>query len=422
MRLRNITLAGIILLMLAFVISPVNAVNATDNATTDNAIGTNSSDAVASAGDGEELLDDIKPSESIIGPWNALYRLQLALDDLDMAFTFNESEKLGKQIGHARQRIAEAKAALAKNDITSAEQAIDQYVQENEKANETISKLKTKDGGLIRAQAMIAKHQYVLEGLMESHPNSTGLIRAHNNSERLLSKFALKTSIKLERETDKMGRKTLKHVKVEDDESGDYEKTSIKASIEDNKTQVKVELKFLTNSTEPADIAGDISDRVSAIKNNVSGLMKIERDNKENDEKDNEKDDDEAEPVVTVTGGSTTTLTTTQAVTRAANLSREKLKAQAQVKGNTTRVMFEYTFFLNATEDQAIITGVEGKLSALTDENVLNALDVKVIEKRVEIKETKGDEKKKVGINEKKSENNNTRTDSEGSKKSGDRD
>jgi len=53
---------------------------------------------------------------------------------------------------------------------------------------------------------------------MESHPNNTGLIRAHNNSERLISKFASKTKVKLERNIDKMGRKTLKHVEVEDDE------------------------------------------------------------------------------------------------------------------------------------------------------------------------------------------------------------
>jgi len=71
-----------------------------------------------------------------------------------------------------------------------------------------------------------------------------------------------------------MGRKTLKHVEVEDDEEDGYEKTSIKAEVEDNKTHVKVELKFLTNSTEPADIAGDISDRVAEIRNNVSGLIR----------------------------------------------------------------------------------------------------------------------------------------------------
>ncbi|MDP3103625.1 MAG: DUF5667 domain-containing protein [Candidatus Methanoperedens sp.] len=407
MRLRNITLAGIILLMLAFVISPVNA--ETDNATTD----TNSSDEVAAGDVKEQLVDDIVPDDSIIGPDSVFYGFTIALDNMDVTFTFNESEKLEKQISKARKRLAEIKAALNKKNFKAADIAIEQYREENEKANESISKLKTKDGGLIRAQANIAKHQFVLEGLIESHPNNTGLIRAHENSERLLSKFALRTKVKLERNIDKMGRKTLKHVKVEDDESGEYEKTSLKASVEDNKTHVKVELKFVTNSTEPADIAGDISDRVAAIKNNVSGLIKIERDGEEND--------DEAEPEVTVTGGPTATLTTTQAVTRAANLSRDKLNAKAEVKGNTTRVMFEYTFFLNVTEDSAIITGVQGKLSTLTDGMILKALDVKVIEKRVEIKEKKQDEKKKVEINEEKRENKNTRN-GEGFKESERRD
>ncbi len=413
MRLRNITVAGIILLVLAFVVSPVNA--EIDNATiVSTNIDTNNSDAVAADGVEEQLIDDIVADDSIIGPDSVFYGFKIALDDMDVTFTFNEADKLEKQISKAQKRLAEIKAALNKNNSKAAEIAIEQYRIDNEKANESISKHKTNDSGLIRAQAMIAKHQFVLEGLIESHPNNTGLIRAYNNSEGLLSKFAFRTKVKLERNTDKMGRKTLKHVKVEDDESGEYEKTSIKASVEDNKTHVKVELKFLTNSTEPADIAADISDRVAAIKNNVSGLIKIERDGKEND--------DEAEPEVTVTGGQTTTLTTTQAVTRAATLSREKLKADAEVKGNTTRVNFEYTFSLNVTEDSAIIAGVEGKLSTLTDENILNALDAKVIEKRVEIMETKRDEIKKVEINEKKQENKNTRVDREGFKESEDRD
>lgn len=398
MRLREIMLTGIILLVLAFGIHPVSAVN--------------SSDAGTASRDESQLVDDIKEDESAIGPENVLYRLKLTFEDLDVAFTFNESEKIGKQVSHARQRLAEIKAALKKNNLNAADIAIEQYQVETETADEAISRLTNNDTGLVNAQVRIANHQYVLEGLIESHPNNTGLLRAHNNSERLLTKFASKTKIKLERETDKMGRKMLKHVKVEDDESGEYEKTSIKASVEDNKTHVKVELKFLTNSTEPADIAGDISDRVAAIKDNVSGLIKIERDGEEND--------DEAEPEVTVTGGPTTTLTTTQAVTRAANLSREKLKAEAEVKGNTTRVKFEYTFFLEVTEDSAIITGVEGKLSTLTDEKILNALDVKVNEKRVEIKETKRDEKKKVEIKENKQENRNTRIDRERSNESED--
>ena len=411
MRLKTMALAGIILLMLAFIISPVNA--ETDNATTDSTnIDTNSSDAPG--GIEEQLVDDIEPDEGMINPGSVFYGFKIALDDMDVTFTFNETDRIEKQISKAQKRLAEIKAALKNNNIIAADIAIEQYQIDNEKADESISKLKTKDGRLLRAQTMIAKHEYVLEGLIESHPNNTGLIRAHNNSERLISKFVNKTKVKFERKTDKMGRKTLKHVEVKDDEEDGYEKTSIKAEVEDNKTQVKVELKFLTNSTEPADIAADISDRVASIGNNVSDLIKIERDSEEND--------DEAEPEVTVTGGQTTTLTTTQAVSRAANLSREKLKAEAEVKGNTTRVKFEYTFFLGVSEDSAIITGVEDKLSALTDENILNVLDVNVIEKRVEIKKNEREDKKKVEIKETNQENRNTRTDGERADESEDED
>jgi len=408
MRLKTMALAGIILLMLAFIISPVNA--ETDNATTDSTnIDTNSSDAPG--GIEEQLVDDIEPDEGMINPGSVFYGFKIALDDMDVTFTFNETDRIEKQISKAQKRLAEIKAALKNNNIIAADIAIEQYQIDNEKADESISKLKTKDGRLLRAQTMIAKHEYVLEGLIESHPNNTGLIRAHNNSERLISKFVNKTKVKFERKTDKMGRKTLKHVEVKDDEEDGYEKTSIKAEVEDNKTQVKVELKFLTNSTEPADIAADISDRVASIGNNVSDLIKIERDSEEND--------DEAEPEVTVTGGQTTTLTTTQAVSRAANLSREKLKAEAEVKGNTTRVKFEYTFFLGVSEDSAIITGVEDKLSTLTDENILKALDIWVKGKKVEKQENKQEEKKKGEME--KEENKSTRN-SEGIKESEDRD
>ncbi len=393
MRLRDITIAGVIMLMLAFFISPVNA-------ETGNADDTTASNAAVAGEKEEQLVDDIPPYEGMIGPDNVLYKLRIAFDDLDVAFTFNESEKIGKQVSQARHRLAEIKYALNKKNLKAAETAIEQYEEETEKAEEAISRITNKDTGLVRAQARIANHSYVLERLIESHPNNTGLLRAYNNSERLLVKFATKTSIKLERKTDKMGRKVIRHVKVEDDESGDYEKTSIKASVEDNKTHIKVELKFLTNSIEPADIAGDILERINAIEGNVSGIIKIERDGGAED-----SEEDEAEPEVTVTGGQTTTLTTSTGI-RASTPAREKIKAEAEVKGNTTRVKFEYTFFLNETEDSAIISGVEAKLSALTVDKILSSLDVEVKEMKVEIRDSK-DDRKKAEINGQRQEKEN---------------
>lgn len=396
MRLRDITMAGIILLMLAFVISPVNAV-------TDSATSTDTGAEVDASGEETQLVDDIEPEENIIGPDHVLYKLRMAFEDIDVAFTFNDSEKVGKQVSQARHRLAEIKAAFKNNNEAAAESAIEQYQEETEQAEESISRLAGKDTGLLRAQVRIANHSYVLERLLESHPNNTGLLRAYNNSEMLLVKFALKTSVKLERMTDKMGRKVMKHVRIEDDGSDEVEITTIKASVEDNKTNVKVELKFLTNSTTNDTIAGDILDRINAIESNVSGLIKIQRNGES--EEENEVED--------VTGGATRTLTTPTT-----KVSGEKIKAQAEVRGNTTRVTFEYQFFLNETDDDAIINGVEEKLSALTAQKILDVLDVKVKEMKVETSGRKNEDRPKVETtddklddNRGKSENKNSRAD-----------
>jgi len=396
MRLRDITMAGIILLMLAFVISPVNAV-------TDSATSTDTGAAVDASNDATQLVDDIEPEDNIIGPDHVLYKLRMAFEDIDVAFTFNDSEKADKQVSQARHRLAELKSAFKNKNEKAAESAIDQYQEETVQAQETISRHTGRDTGLFRAQSRIANHSYVLERLLESHPNNSGLLRAYNNSQDLIERFSLRTSIRFERMTDNMGRKVMRHVKIEDDGPDDVEKTTIKASVEDKKTRVKVELKILTNSTTNDTIAEDILDRINAIENNVSGLIKIER---------NGGSEDEVE-VEDVTGEATRTLT-------ASNLkeSGNKTKAQAEVRGNTTKVTFEYQFFLNETDDAAIIDGVEEKLSALNAQNILDVLDVKVKEMKDETSERKIEDRPKIEItdnkqddNRVKSENRNSRAD-----------
>jgi len=86
MRLRNITMAGIILLMLAFVISPVNAI-------ADSATSKETGASVDAPVNETQLVDDITPDDNIIGPDHVLYKFRLALEDLDVAFTFNDTER-----------------------------------------------------------------------------------------------------------------------------------------------------------------------------------------------------------------------------------------------------------------------------------------------------------------------------------------
>ncbi len=232
MRLKNITLAGIILLVLVFTIGMASATeNATGNETsTAAATGTLNETLTANATAASTVIagsaDDDKSGEGLIGPGNALYGLQIAFDNIDEIFTFNASEKLGKQVSHARKRIAEARAALKRNDTDAADKALAQYKTKMNDVNKSMSKLSDKDTGLINAQQEIAKHQEILEQLLASHPNSTGLQRAYNNSVELKRKFESKVEQGLDPNTMKADKeiqkaeKTVVSVKTETPEKG----------------------------------------------------------------------------------------------------------------------------------------------------------------------------------------------------------
>jgi hypothetical protein len=65
---------------------------------------------------------------------------------------------------------------------------------------------------------MIVKHQFVLEHLLETHPNNTGLLRAYNNSLRLEEKFGEKTMVRFNRAIEKNNQTILKAIRLEQKE------------------------------------------------------------------------------------------------------------------------------------------------------------------------------------------------------------
>jgi hypothetical protein len=161
-----------------------------------------------------EAEDDETEDDSLIGPGNALYGLKIAFENIGEVFTFNASEKLGKQVSHARKRIAEARAALKRNDTEAANKALAEYGAKINDVNGSMSKLSDKDTGLINEQQMILKHQLILENLSISHVNSSGLQRAYNNSKNLQNKFASKTHEKLDLNSTKENQEMPKVDKI----------------------------------------------------------------------------------------------------------------------------------------------------------------------------------------------------------------
>ncbi|NMB78850.1 MAG: hypothetical protein GYA23_07115 [Methanomicrobiales archaeon] len=143
--------------------------------------------------------EDIPPYDGPIGADSPLYGLKVAWEDLDESFTTNESEKVEKQMNHARIRLSEVRRELEMNRTDSADQALELYWQKVNMTRMTLAYYGANQTGLVHAQEMHERHQLVLSDLMLSHPNNTGLARAYNNSLQLEAKFEEKTQYRFEK-------------------------------------------------------------------------------------------------------------------------------------------------------------------------------------------------------------------------------
>ncbi len=285
-----------------------------------------------------EIGDDIEPYAGSIGPGSVFYGFKTALEDLDEGITFNATRKLEKKESHARLRLAEAKAELRRNNIRDAEKALERYREEIRTSGDLVSSLPVNGSGLLQAQRSIVKHQFVLEQLLASHPNVTGLERAFNNSVELEERFELKTRTKLER-IEIRDRTRIRIRQIE------REQVEVRARIINNATDVRVEVKFLSGSTDRDAIAQEILERFRLSRENITALLEIEVEPEE-------------------------------------RLKRE-LDARAQIRNGISDVEAEFRFPLNTTDRAAIINGIFRELSTLTKDEILRALETRVKEQRV---------------------------------------
>ena len=355
MRLRNITMAGMILLVLAFTQGMAGAIeNGMANETpTINVTGTQTEILTATPTATPEPDDDDESDTGIFGPGHLLYRLEIAFENMDETFTYNSSEKLGKQVSHARHRINDYRKALKQNDMKSADKALAQYEEKMNEVNTSMSELSDKDTGYTNVKQMILKHQFILENLSISHPDNKGLQRAYKNSKNLEEKFKSKFE-RVEME---------EHNKSEDAK----ERTQIKAEVTDNGSTVNIDLRFQTNSTNETDIVEETLDELKNLRTNLSENLKLE-------------DDDDS---TDVTGAPTTTLTASDE--KDSKDYKVKLQVKAKVEGNFTDVKVEFKFHLNETTKSGIVDGINKKLSELNSDEIAKGLELKVLEhKKVE--------------------------------------
>jgi len=189
---------------------------------------------------GTLLTDDIQPYDGPIGADSPLYGLKIAMENIDESFTTNQSELMDKQIAHGRLRIAEVRRSLELNQSDSAQQALDLYWQKMNLTRTTIAPFRSNATGLLHAQEQIAKHQVVLENLLLSHPNNTGLQRAYNNSLELEEKFSEKTAIKFNRSAGKDNKTILRAIGLEHKEMERSGKPTLTPEVNETHTRPSV--------------------------------------------------------------------------------------------------------------------------------------------------------------------------------------
>lgn len=141
----------------------------------------------------EENFEDIAPYEGLIGPDSAFYGLKIEFENFGEIFIFNESERIEKQIEHARSRLAEAKTEFRSNNGDYANIAIERYREKIKVVDDSVSKTTGNVSELFGAQRKIIRHQFVLERLLQEFPENKGLKRALSNSSQLEQKFESKT-------------------------------------------------------------------------------------------------------------------------------------------------------------------------------------------------------------------------------------
>lgn len=363
MNIKEILKNGMILLVIGFILNLTGIASASDETL--------------------DLLDDIEEYNGSVGPDSALYGLKLAFENLDESFTWNASEKLEKKVSHSRLRISEAKGELRRNNDEAAQKAFERYREKSKETEDSIRDISGEDSGILHAQKMIEKHQYVLEQLLESHSNNTGLRNAYNRSLELKDRFEQKTERKIERVRTKEGKQILREIKKENGDMSNELK--IKAKISGNDSRIKIELKFYTNSTNKETIARDILNELRLTRDNISSMLRIE----------NETEDSLV----------------------------EEMEADAKIQNNATKVDFEYRFKLNETNRTEIIDGIYEKLSDLTQVNIRNVLEIK--EKQEVEKDNKGkrdnfrkeDENRKENIQEIRENKTEDRDDKRGGNK-----
>ena len=144
---------------------------------------------------------NIPQNTGTLSPDNPLYGFKIALENFDESFTFNQSERLEKEINHTDLRLSELQSALADNNTEAINRTLDLYWQKYNQTENTLDQLAfngtlnitapndtsriqnpPRVTGLENALNNLNRHQEIFQNLTQKYPDNRGLARAYNTS------------------------------------------------------------------------------------------------------------------------------------------------------------------------------------------------------------------------------------------------
>jgi len=114
-----------------------------------------------------------------VGPAHPLYGLKLSLENLDESFAATPKDRIGRQVDHAGNRIAEVRTGLANDQESAARMALEEYRVKMDATGKAAAALPRHQAQLADTQDAIHDQQTELEDLLSTHEEDTAIRDAY---------------------------------------------------------------------------------------------------------------------------------------------------------------------------------------------------------------------------------------------------
>lgn len=119
----------------------------------------------------------VQPYKGWIGADSPLYGAKIFAQNLDLALTFDNTNKMKKQMNYADERVSEMVAADGENNTAALEAAADQYASLMDALNETTQADDINETVYDSLQPMLIHHNECFYALMNNTTNATMVIK-----------------------------------------------------------------------------------------------------------------------------------------------------------------------------------------------------------------------------------------------------